>query len=525
MTTAIERAQTAIAERTILTRNIEIRALATTAREFDGLGVPWDTVVEHWFGPECFDVGSVELADPALVMWRHDAPIGRITAGADIDTGYHITGRLSDTTLGREAATLLDDGVITRLSIGFEPVEYRVDEDDVLHWTRVIACEFSLVPFPAYDTARIDTIRNRKETQTVTTTPTDTDPVTRADITALNTGLDELTRRIATINAGGATARQGHQWRTMGDYLKALAAGDTAAADFHRAYTGGTLDDAALTDTFIGDFIKLVTDRRFFVNMFTTGALPDKGNSVDYRQLDTNTITVAEQTDEGDDLTGPGKIKLKRANAPVKTDGGWFQLTLQEILRGSGIELTTSWEAAAIAYAKRTNERVKATFLARIAALISSPTTGSTLALPAAATADQWLDALVDAVETFDDRGFNLTGLATSKAVFKTLLKLKDGDRRLMNVYGDGVNQVGEINIPGLSGDIARVGVRMMPKVAGDVASLYDQVAIKFLEAPGSPAHLQDDNIINLSKSFSLYGFNATLEPFPSAILPIEFGA
>ena len=91
---------------------------------------------------------------PSLVLWRHDEPIGKITAGRDTDAGYEIDGQLSDTERGREAATLLRDGVITRLSIGFRPEEYRIEVADdgtetVVH-TRVRALEFSLVPFPAY---------------------------------------------------------------------------------------------------------------------------------------------------------------------------------------------------------------------------------------------------------------------------------------------------------------------------------------------------------------------------------------
>lgn len=511
----------------LMHRTVNIRAGAA-AREFDAIGVPWDDVIEHWFGAETFDRDSVELATPTIVCWRHDEPVGLIIAGNSGDTGYEITGRLSDTVQGRDAATLLDDGVITRMSIGFEPIEYRVDEDDVIHWTRVRAREFSLVPFPAYDNAQITNIRQRptKETQPMSDTAT----VTRDDLNTLNTGLDELRRELATLNAGTRGVAGPHlapTIRSMGDFILAIASGDESATEFYRAYTGGVLDDAALNDTFVGDFIKLVTARRHFVSMFTTGTLPAQGNSIDYRQLATNTITVSNQANEGDDLAGPGKITLRRANAPVNTDGGWFQLSLQEILRGTGVELTTSWEAAAIAYAKYTDQRVKNTFLARINTILAADATDDTAALDlgAAATADQWLDLLLDAVETYDDRGFALGGLAASKTVFASLMHLKDGDRRLMNVFGNGVNQVGEINLPGLEGSIARISVRMMPKVAGNVAAFYDPVAIKFLEAPGSPARLQDENIINLTKAFSLYGFNAVLEPFPGAILPIEFGA
>ena len=96
----------------------------TPADSFTGVGVPYGETIDLFGMRERFEPGSVELDGdgvPSLVLWRHDEPIGRITAGRDTDAGFEIDGQLSDTPRGREAATLLRDGVITRLSIGFRP--------------------------------------------------------------------------------------------------------------------------------------------------------------------------------------------------------------------------------------------------------------------------------------------------------------------------------------------------------------------------------------------------------------------
>ena len=51
--------------------------------------------------------------------------------------------------------------------------------------------------------------------------------------------------------------------------------------------------------------------------------------------------------------------------------------------------------------------------------------------------------------------------------------------------------------------------------------AFYDHTAVKSLESPNAPMQLQDDNIINLSRAFSLYGYMAFIAPFPTAIVPL----
>ena len=52
-------------------------------------------------------------------------------------------------------------------------------------------------------------------------------------------------------------------------------------------------------------------------------------------------------------------------------------------------------------------------------------------------------------------------------------------------------------------------------------AAFYDSSALKTLENPNAPTQLQDDNIVNLTKQFSLYGYLAVIVPFPTAIVPV----
>lgn len=98
---------------------------------------------------------------PAL-LWQHDpsSPIGVYESMAEDATGLYVKGRLSDTQLGREAYTLLKDGALSGLSIGFTTRKSKVDnESGVRTLTDVQLWETSLVTFPANDAARVTGVK------------------------------------------------------------------------------------------------------------------------------------------------------------------------------------------------------------------------------------------------------------------------------------------------------------------------------------------------------------------------------
>lgn len=524
-------------ERTLATQHVRtwtlehVRATNDELREVEAIGVPYGQVItpdpEGIHVGETFDEGSVTLREEGtLAFYRHGEPIGLTRKLDQTPAGPKIVMRLSDTTMGRDAYQLAKDGVLREVSIGWDEGAYMVDEAGVRHWTAVPAREFSLVPFGAYGQgATVTNVRHRTNpTEGNPAMPPETDVLTREDLTPINASLDELKRGLALVGqpTGAATPR----YRSIGAFLKALAAGDEAAAEFHRAYTGATTDDTVMKDTFLGEFIKLVTDRRRIVNKFSRDTLPKDGLSVDYYQLDTDTTQVGKQAAQGDDLL-KGKVKLKKANASIDTYGGWTELSRQAIERATLPALNVTLRALGLKYGQVTEAAARGVYQALITANLAIADNAGCIPLGAtlaAGTADKWLDAIVDGVEWYEANGFAIAGLDVSKDVFKTLLHLKDGDRRLMRVYGDGVNQVGELDLSKLSGNLAGLKVEMIPLAAAGTATFYDPVAITTLESSGAPAQLQDENIINLTKQFSLYGYAAEVVPFPTAVRPIKFG-
>ncbi|WP_405472367.1 HK97 family phage prohead protease [Paenarthrobacter ilicis] len=513
----------------LVQREIQIRAAASEAREFTGIGVPWNDpiTIRSWFGEftEEFERGAIVESDGAKVFYRHGEIIGHLLSNRDTDAGWEITGHIAETRLGNDAYALLRAGSIDRLSIGFQPIEWREDEDGHITYTKVRVLEVSLVPHPAYDSAKISEVRHASPQNAPKGNTMIPETLTRADLTPLEEGMEDLRRSVSLLGTR-STGPAIPEFRSMGEFLKAIAAGDQDAADFHRAYTGATTDDTIMKDSFVGDFIRLVTERRRIVNQFSRGTLPADGLSVDYYQLDSDDTKVEKQANEGDDLPF-GKIVLKKANSEVDTFGGATELTRQAIERATRPALDVTLRALGLRYGRVTNAAVAAVYKAQIAAKLTEDATDPNAAvdLSAGATATEWLNMIVDAALLYEERGYEIGGLNVSANVFKTLNGLKDGDQRLMRVYGDGQNQVGELNLSQVKGNLAGVTVSLLPNTTGNVASFYDPLAIETLESPGAPAQLQDENIINLSKQFSVYGYQAIIVPFPDAIVPVKFGA
>ncbi len=500
-----------------------------------GIGVPYGVVIspdpEGIHVGETFDAGSVTMhEDGTKVFWRHYEPIGRMDSITDSAEGPVLDSIISDTTAGRDALTLARDEVVNQWSIGWrwDESEFYVDEAGIRHWTRVPAREFSLVPFGAYGAGASASVRQQKETTMPDlnnpTDPTGPETLTRADLDPINAALDEL-KRSAALSTRGGHAPTMSRFPTMAHFVKAIASGDEDAAELHRAYTGATTADTIMKDTFIGDFIRLVTQRRRIVNKFSRDTLPSGGLSVDYYQLDTDTTAIGKQEAEGDNLPY-GQIKLKTANSPVSTYGGWTEMSRQAIERATYAALNVTLRAMALKYGQVTEAAARAVYLAQIEENLADGKPHVTIgATVSAATSSQWIDAIIDAAEYYEANGYVIDGLDVSKDIFKVLANLKDGSNRLMKVYGDGVNQIGELNLSKLSGNLAGVKCEMIPLADDGTASFYDPVAITTLESPGAPAQLQDENIINLSKQFSMYGFAAEIVPFSAAIYPVKFGA
>lgn len=484
-----------------------------------GKAVPFDQVTDLGFYSETFDRDCIfDGLDNVKMTLDHDHVIGRWTGFEQKADALYATGRISDTTEGRDIAQLVRDGAIDAMSVGFIPAERSVDKQGIVHRRRVTLKEVALTGLPAYQGATIDSQR------TITNTTTDTEKEKQMD-EELRKFMDDTRKSIVDLasKVDKAPARPaGFQWRNSGEYLKALAGGDTAAADFmqqSRDFIAST--DVANQPVWVADQIRLVESRRHVMNLVTRAALPQSGMSVEYYVLGSNSMKVAKQTTEGTALNY-GEITLGTATASVDTYGGYTSLSRQVIDRATAPALATALRALTIAYAVATENAVRDYLGTAIEGATANKVT--TPADPSALTADQWIDVIIDAAEAIDGRGAMLGSLAVSKDVFKALAKITRSGSALMDVSGRGVDTLGSIDLTGITGTMMRIPVQMIPDADANTAAFIDPDSITVWES-GGPFQLQDQDIVNLTGDYSVYGYMAMGTTFPGGITPLAKAA
>lgn len=146
------------------------------AGTFRGLASVFGSPVDAWV-PTIVDKGAFTKTLAAdgknvKILWQHspDCPIGIPLSMQETDLGLEVTGKISMTEQGKDALTLLRDGVIDGLSIGFDPIVYesvkQPDGSEMRHLKEVKLWEFSVVTFPADSNARISAVHERAALET-----------------------------------------------------------------------------------------------------------------------------------------------------------------------------------------------------------------------------------------------------------------------------------------------------------------------------------------------------------------------
>lgn len=511
-------------------------------RTVRGLAVPYGTEIELVPGYfETIAPGALapraETDTSLKLVYRHDEPIGLITGATETDEGIEIEARFSDTQTARDAYQLVRDGVIDRLSIGFAPLETTRTEDERGTHTTITSLalrEVSLVPFPAYSTAAITEVRTQQTATPERNTPTMTDTTEyalAADLADLRADLTAIEQRAAL--ADQTPAKRAADTRTPGEAIKALVTDEAYRAEIAdlqtRAFNGAksSADATMVVPEWIKDLTRLVDKPNVLASLFATGSLPADGMELDFTELATNTLRVDQLTDEGVDLQ-MGKVTTKKRSVPIRTFGGYTELTLQAIERTRINLLDTHLRGMAIA----AGQASAAYFAARFADAVKTQDANK-LAVTKAATALTWSDIsglIIDAAAKYTDEGLTLDGLIVDKATFKALSGLTGTDGRpLMRAAENPSNTIGTVNAKGLTGVILDVPVtcdlRATPGSLGTgiVGAFYNRDAMRTYETP--LVQLQDENIINLSRQFSVYRYGAVAAEIPTGLVPLKIGA
>nr|DAO31397.1 MAG TPA: head maturation protease [Caudoviricetes sp.] len=513
-------------------REYKIALASDDSRTLEGLAVPYEretkldtgyyeTIAADAYKPDG-GVGQIKL------LWRHDEVIGAGTATSSPD-GVHIQARISQTSAGDDAYQLLKDGVVDSLSIGFIPLEYEETWDDGnLHVRQKLIDlkEVSLVPWPAYDDAKVTKVREHNQREEVSAMDNDT---IENELARLRNSLNELRTTMAAPHAAASVDR-----RSAAEILKALVAGDDKTLlDVNgiqaRAWSGTTsaADPVATGPHWVNDLTRIYDQPDALKPLFAVGDLPAEGMRVDHTYLNTNSVTVNKQTSEGDDLT-LGKVELQSASTPVCTYGGYTSLSRQTIERASVNILQRHLEAMAVAAGAASRKALAAAWAKGL-----KDQEAASLVSTKAVTALTWADLsalVVDAAAYFAAQNLPLDGLVVNKATFKALAALTAGDRPLLAVGNDGSNTAGAVNLVGISGDLAGLKIvcdlnaeaTNVANIQKCVGGFYTRDAIRVYES--QLVQLQATQVINLTDNYSIYRYAAYANEIQGGVLPLKLG-
>ncbi len=115
-----------------------------------------DRIEKGAFSETLKDVKAVPM------LWQHfsDEPIGLWEGLSEDSRGLKVVGQINlDTQRGREARSLVKQGAVRGLSIGYIPRDYKY-EDDVRVLKQVDLLEVSLATFPMNPEARVAGVKN-----------------------------------------------------------------------------------------------------------------------------------------------------------------------------------------------------------------------------------------------------------------------------------------------------------------------------------------------------------------------------
>jgi len=492
----------------MITRSFEIRATDTEKREVSGIAVPYNDTIDIGGGwSERFEKGAVDLNADVKLFRDHSDIIGVVTQMEESDEGLIIRAKISETVLGNETLNLVKDGAIRSFSVGFIPVTDETKGKTIIR-KKVNLKEVSLVAFPAYDKAEVLSVReetNQEEISMENTTPDYT-----SAIEEVRNHAEELERRLDVIATEKTVSNSAPKFRSFGEYVKAVASGDVEA---HREYTGPTTADTIMKNAWVTDVIQVLNAGRPTWSALSSAALPADGNNVEYPVRVTNDADVDVQAAEGDALAY-GAIEITSATSPIKTYGGYTNMSRQLVERSSVNYVDAAFRAMVAKYAAVTNAAAR-THL--------GTATGFNTSTVSAWDADAILEMLADsAVKVNGDTGKALEFILCSADVFKAIAKTTDAsDRPLLSNAGATVNTFGSINPVGLSGNILGLPLVLDPSLANGSLFVGNRTAVTTFESAGAPLRLTDSDITNLTNTMSVYGYGAIASLDPKAMVKV----
>lgn len=156
------------------TKDIKIEIKANLEKnEIEAYASTWDkdlgndTIVKGAFKKTIAERFSGGQKRDIKVLWQHDmsAPIGLPIHMEEDSTGLLTVSKISNTPLGRDAMQLALDGVIDKMSIGYDVIQSKDDGQSGRILSELKLYEYSMVTFPMNEKAGILQAKDLKMTE------------------------------------------------------------------------------------------------------------------------------------------------------------------------------------------------------------------------------------------------------------------------------------------------------------------------------------------------------------------------
>lgn len=495
-------------------REFTIREKNDEERSVSGIAVPYNQSTNVGDYRESFEKGTFSDHEGSVpFFYGHDhrtggLPIGKVAEVRETDEGLEVKAFFSQTSKGDEVYTLVRDGVLDKFSIGFKPVK-SVKRDGVVVRTKGELKEVSIVPMPAYANAAVSEVRADNHNEKENDSTMSNDNVDAPEVAEIREAVSDLERKVSVLS-NGVSATNASQYRSIAEIVKGFAERKADAEVEVRAWDGVSLadNDDATRPAWVNKALELIEPKRPFSNLFRKEALPATGMSYVYPYVSGVTGAAGVQVNEGDDLTMVQITSNTKTNSIV-TIGVAASLSRQVIERSEVAMLETTLRHMYNEYAIATEKRVADAFK-NAAGIQTAVLGGTTQVAHADADAFDWLEAVDDGNGLIDDnaRGAKASVVVVSRDVFRSMVRVADSTGRpLFALNGDGVNTVGSLSVPGARGTISGLPVVVIPTLDAGSLFVVSGDALTVREDPFKS--LQDENIINLTKDFSVYGYHS----------------
>jgi len=347
--------------------SIDCAADGEPRRQITGLAVPWDTPTTDSLGTAvkfAKDSLPVDGRQPKLLEGHDPSQIrGVVTERVSTDEGMLFTAKIADTSAGRDAMQLLLMGAVDAVSVGVIPTKFHYDAEGVMVVEAAAWNELSLVPFPAFEQARIATVAaSTPEPSKPTTTESKEDSAmsTPAVVEAAAPAViptepiwAEPKRQFRLPSPGeyiAAFVAGGHDFAVMNENIRKFAAPDVTTGDL----------DGILPLPIVQPVYNNFRGYRALVDAVTVRAMP-QGGKVFIRPKVTTHATIGAVT-QGTTIDD-GTFVVSDEQVTKKIFGGYVELSEASIDWTSPEVLNALIDDMARIYANQTDIEACTTFV------------------------------------------------------------------------------------------------------------------------------------------------------------------